>query len=107
MQFVIGSINDPRAVLGESDRIANIYTQIGLLALIGSIIHHGVLLVEFANQILEEKSCDRREAMQKAASLRFRSIVMTTVATLILVVPLLRPGCQQPLRDQLRARSTC
>ena len=71
---------------------ANIYTQIGLLALIGSIIRHGILLVEFANQIQEEDGCDRREAMQKAASLRFRSIVMTTVATLISMVPLLLSG---------------
>lgn len=71
---------------------ANIYTQIGLLALIGSIIRHGILLVEFANDIQEGEGCDRREAMQKAASLRFRSIVMTTVATLISMVPLLLSG---------------
>ena len=71
---------------------ANIYTQIGLLALIGSIIRHGILLVEFANQIQEEEGCDRREAMQKAASLRFRSIMMTTIATLISMVPLLLSG---------------
>ncbi len=71
---------------------ANIYTQIGLLALIGSIIRHGILLVEFANQIQEDGGCDRREAMQKAASLRFRSIMMTTIATLISMVPLLFSG---------------
>lgn len=71
---------------------ANIYTQIGLLALIGSIIRHGILLVEFANDIQEDEGLDRREAMQKAASLRFRSIVMTTVATLISMVPLLLAG---------------
>ncbi|WP_347302557.1 efflux RND transporter permease subunit [Croceibacterium sp. TMG7-5b_MA50] len=68
---------------------ANIYTQIGLLALTGSIIRHGILLVEFANQIQEEEGADRRQAMEKAAALRLRSILMTTIATLIGLVPLL------------------
>ena len=68
---------------------ANIYTQIGLLALTGSIIRHGILLVEFANQIQRDEGADRRKAMEKAAALRLRSILMTTIATLIGLVPLL------------------
>jgi len=68
---------------------ANIYTQIGLLALTGSIIRHGILLVEFANQIQEDEGVGRREAMEKAAALRLRSILMTTIATVIGLVPLL------------------
>lgn len=68
---------------------ANIYTQIGLLALTGSIIRHGILLVEFANQIQKAEGTDRRDAMEKAAGLRLRSILMTTIATLIGLVPLL------------------
>lgn len=68
---------------------ANIYTQIGLLALTGSIIRHGILLVEFANQIQRDEGADRRQAMEKAAALRLRSILMTTIATLIGLVPLL------------------
>ncbi|WP_081996196.1 efflux RND transporter permease subunit [Croceibacterium mercuriale] len=68
---------------------SNIYTQIGLLALTGSIIRHGILLVEFANQIQEDEGVDRRQAMEKAAALRLRSILMTTIATLIGLVPLL------------------
>ncbi|MCA9110711.1 MAG: efflux RND transporter permease subunit, partial [Planctomycetaceae bacterium] len=70
----------------------NIYTQIGLLALIGSIIRHGILLVEFAGEIQTEQGLDRREAVEKAAALRFRSIVMTTVATVVGLVPLLLAG---------------
>ena len=67
----------------------NIYTQIGLLALAGSIIRHGILLVEFANDIQEEDGLERREAMQKAAALRLRSILMTTLATIVGLIPLL------------------
>ena len=67
----------------------NIYTQIGLLALIGSIIRHGILLVEFANEIQKEEGLDRRQAIEKAAALRLRSILMTTTATLVGLIPLL------------------
>ena len=67
----------------------NIYTQIGLLALAGSIIRHGILLVEFANDIQEKDGLDRRQAMQKAAALRLRSILMTTLATIVGLIPLL------------------
>ncbi|MGE0313764.1 MAG: efflux RND transporter permease subunit [Lautropia sp.] len=67
----------------------NIYTQIGLLALIGSIIRHGILLVEFANDIQVDEGLGRRDAMQKAAGLRLRSILMTTLATLFGLIPLL------------------
>ncbi|KAA0139334.1 multidrug efflux protein [Gimesia chilikensis] len=67
----------------------NIYTQIGLLALIGSIIRHGILLVEFANEIQKEDGLDRHDAILKAASLRFRSILMTTICTLVGLIPLL------------------
>ncbi|SET67430.1 multidrug efflux pump [Nitrosomonas marina] len=67
----------------------NIYTQIGLLALIGSIIRHGILLVEFANDLQLKESLNRRKAMEKAASLRLRSILMTTLATLFGLIPLL------------------
>ncbi|MEZ6127208.1 MAG: efflux RND transporter permease subunit [Planctomycetaceae bacterium] len=67
----------------------NIYTQIGLLALVGSIIRHGILLVEFAGELQTSTGLDRRAAMEKAASLRFRSILMTTTATVVGLIPLL------------------
>ena len=66
----------------------NIYTQIGLLTLIGLISKHGILIVEFANQ-LSLKGLERREAVLRAATLRLRPILMTTFATVLGVWPLL------------------
>ncbi len=66
----------------------NIYTQIGLLTLIGLISKHGILIVEFANK-LERKGVSRRDAALRAAALRLRPILMTTFATVLGVWPLL------------------
>ena len=66
----------------------NIYTQIGLLTLVGLISKHGILIVEFANQLVV-RGADRREAVLQAAALRLRPILMTTFATVLGVVPLL------------------
>jgi multidrug efflux pump len=65
----------------------NIYTQIGLLTLIGLIAKHGILIVEFANQLSLE-GLDRRSAVLRAATLRLRPILMTTFATVLGVLPL-------------------
>ncbi|MBX3705273.1 MAG: efflux RND transporter permease subunit [Pseudomonadales bacterium] len=66
----------------------NIYTQVGLLTLIGLISKHGILIVDFANHRLRE-GVSRREAVLEAAGLRLRPILMTTFATVLGVVPLL------------------
>ena len=66
----------------------NIYTQVGLLTLIGLISKHGILIVDFANGRLAE-GADRRTAVLEAAGLRLRPILMTTFATVLGVVPLL------------------
>ena len=66
----------------------NIYTQVGLLTLIGLISKHGILIVDFANNKLIEGQ-DRRAAVLEAAGLRLRPILMTTFATVLGVVPLL------------------
>lgn len=66
----------------------NIYTQVGLLTLIGLIAKHGILIVEFANQ-LQRQGRTLREAIEEAASLRLRPILMTTAATVVAMVPLL------------------
>jgi len=66
----------------------NIYTQVGLVTLIGLIAKHGILIVEFANQ-LQAQGRTIREAIEEAASLRLRPILMTTAATVIAMVPLL------------------
>jgi multidrug efflux pump len=66
----------------------NIYTQIGLVTLIGLISKHGILMVDFANK-LQETGHSRREAIEEAASLRLRPILMTTAATVVAMIPLL------------------
>jgi len=66
----------------------NIYTQVGLLTLIGLISKHGILIVDFANHRTRE-GYDRRTAVLEAAGLRLRPILMTTFATVLGVVPLL------------------
>jgi multidrug efflux pump subunit AcrB len=65
----------------------NIYTQVGLLTLIGLISKHGILIVDFANRLVSE-GYDRKAAILKAASLRLRPILMTTFATVLGVLPL-------------------
>jgi len=83
----------PLSVFGAMVPIAlgfatlNIYTQIGLLTLIGLISKHGILIVEFANKLLQQ-GMNRREAVLEAASLRLRPVLMTTFATVMGVWPL-------------------
>jgi multidrug efflux pump len=67
----------------------NIYTQVGLITLIGLISKHGILIVEFANQLQRNEGLDKRAAIEKAASIRLRPILMTTAATVLGVLPLL------------------
>lgn len=67
----------------------NIYTQVGLITLIGLISKHGILMVDFANQIRQSEGLSRREAIEKAAAIRLRPILMTTFAIILGVVPLL------------------
>ncbi|GAM60787.1 RND multidrug efflux transporter [Vibrio ishigakensis] len=67
----------------------NIYTEVGLVTLIGLISKHGILIVEFANQIQPEFNGDKIAAVKKAAAERLRPVLMTTAAMVIGVVPLL------------------
>ncbi|MEM7219066.1 MAG: efflux RND transporter permease subunit [Pseudomonadota bacterium] len=66
----------------------NIYTQVGLLTLIGLISKHGILIVDFANRLRDE-GLDPFDAVLRAAGLRLRPILMTTFATVLGVLPLL------------------
>jgi len=66
----------------------NIYTQVGLITLIGLITKHGILIVEFANKLQEEQGLSIREAVQHAAGVRLRPILMTTAAMVLGVLPL-------------------
>ena len=65
----------------------NIYTQIGAVTLVGLISKHGILIVEFANQ-LREQGIAKRDAVLQSASLRLRPILMTTGAMVLGAVPL-------------------
>ncbi|TXI27506.1 MAG: multidrug efflux RND transporter permease subunit [Aquipseudomonas alcaligenes] len=67
----------------------NIYTQVGLVTLIGLISKHGILIVEFANQLRREKGLSIREAIEEAASIRLRPVLMTTAAMVFGMVPLI------------------
>ncbi|MCB1488031.1 MAG: efflux RND transporter permease subunit, partial [Bauldia sp.] len=67
----------------------NIYTQVGLITLIGLITKHGILLVEFANQQRHEHGLSRTEAIVASAKVRLRPILMTTAAMALGVVPLI------------------
>ncbi|HEI9850690.1 TPA: efflux RND transporter permease subunit [Serratia marcescens] len=66
----------------------NIYTQIGLVTLIGLISKHGILMVTFANYIQQHENLSRLEAIEKAAAVRMRPVLMTTAAMVAGLVPL-------------------
>ena len=65
----------------------NIYTQVGLVTLMGLISKHGILIVEFANE-LQRAGKTKREAIEQAAATRLRPILMTTAAMVLGVMPL-------------------
>ncbi|MDO7910072.1 MexW/MexI family multidrug efflux RND transporter permease subunit [Pseudomonas monteilii] len=67
----------------------NIYTQIGLVTLIGLISKHGILMVEFANVLQAQEGLSRAAAIAKAAQIRLRPVLMTTAAMVVGLVPLL------------------
>jgi multidrug efflux pump len=67
----------------------NIYTQVGLITLIGLIAKNGILIVEFSNQLREREGLSKREAVEQASAIRLRPILMTTVSMLVAMIPLL------------------
>ena len=67
----------------------NIYSEVGLITLVGLITKHGILMVEFANQQRAQSGLTRRQAIIKAAQIRLRPILMTTAAMALAVVPLI------------------
>ncbi|MBY8823673.1 efflux RND transporter permease subunit [Sphingomonas colocasiae] len=67
----------------------NIYTQIGLVTLIGLISKHGILMVSFANEIQKHDGLDRVAAIRRSAAVRMRPVLMTTAAMVAGLVPLL------------------
>src|SRR6202045_2754388 len=80
----------PLNILGVAAAASmNIYLQIGLVTLIGLISKHGILMVEFANRRQVQEGFGRREAIEHAASVRLRPILMTTAAMVVGMIPLI------------------
>ncbi|MFZ5636010.1 MAG: efflux RND transporter permease subunit [Pseudomonadota bacterium] len=67
----------------------NIYTQVGLVTLVGVISKHGILIVEFANKLQIEQGLSKREAIEEATAIRLRPVLMTTAALVFAMIPLL------------------
>jgi multidrug efflux pump len=79
----------------------NVFSQIGLITLVGLITKHGILIVEFANQ-LREQGLDTLEAVKQSAALRLRPILMTTGAMVLGAIPLaLASGAGAESRQQI------
>ncbi len=74
--------------LGIGGATLNIYTQVGLVTLMGLISKHGILLVEFANEA-QKHGKSKLDAIEEAASIRLRPILMTTAAMVFGVMPLI------------------
>ncbi|MBJ7262686.1 MAG: efflux RND transporter permease subunit [Burkholderiaceae bacterium] len=87
--------------LWASGGTLSIYSQIGLITLVGLITKHGILIVEFANQ-LRDQGRNKRDAVCEAAEQRLRPILMTTGAMVLGVVPLaLATGAGAESRSQI------
>ena len=79
----------------------NVYSQIGLITLVGLITKHGILIVEFTNQ-LREQGMDMVDALVKASAQRLRPILMTTGAMVLGAIPLaLATGAGAETRSQI------
>ena len=95
------SMTGALAALYFSGGTLNVYSQIGLVTLVGLITKHGILIVEFANQ-QQESGLDRLAAVIEAATLRLRPILMTTGAMVLGAVPLaLAEGAGAESRSQI------
>jgi multidrug efflux pump len=89
------------AALQWSGGTLNVFSQIGLITLVGLITKHGILIVEFANKLREE-GVDTWTAIQKSASQRLRPILMTTGAMVLGALPLaLATGAGAESRQQI------
>jgi multidrug efflux pump len=95
------SMTGALAALWFTSGTLNVYSQIGLVTLIGLITKHGILIVAFCNS-LQEEGVERREAIIQAAALRLRPILMTTAAMILGAVPLaLATGAGAESRQQI------
>ena len=85
----------------SKDGTLNVYSQIGMVMLVGLITKNGILIVEFANQ-LQARGKSKIDAVIESASLRLRPIVMTTLTMILAAVPLaLATGAGAESRSQI------
>lgn len=75
--------------LGIGGASLNIYTEVGLVTLIGLISKHGILIVRFANELQQQQGYSKRQAIEEATAIRLRPILMTTAAMVLGVIPLI------------------
>jgi len=95
------SMTGALALLKYGGGSINVYSQIGLITLVGLITKHGILIVEFANQLQQEGKTPM-EAVFESAKLRLRPILMTTGAMVLGAVPLaLSTGAGAESRTQI------
>jgi multidrug efflux pump len=95
------SITGALAALWLTAGTLNVYSQIGLITLVGLITKHGILIVEFSNQ-LQQDGENRQAAVVKAAVMRLRPILMTTAAMVLGAVPLaIASGAGAESRQQI------
>ena len=67
----------------------NIYTQIGLVTLIGLIAKHGILMIDHANAVQRQRGLDQKGAILEAAKVRLRPVLMTTAAMVVAMMPMI------------------
>ena len=80
----------------------NVFSQIGLITLVGLITKHGILIVEFANQLREHDGLEVLDAIKRSATMRLRPIMMTTGAMVLGAVPLaMATGAGAESRQQI------
>jgi multidrug efflux pump len=80
----------------------NIYSQIGLISLVGLITKNGILVVEFANQLREREGLSVNDAVLQAAALRLRPVLMTAFSLILGILPLaLASGAGAESRQQI------
>ncbi len=95
------SMTGALAALYYAGGTLNVFSQIGLVTLVGLITKHGILIVEFANQ-QQEAGRERLEAVIEASVLRLRPILMTTAAMVLGAIPLaLAEGAGAESRQQI------
>ncbi len=85
---LLGQILQMKGIEAFPGMSINIYTQVGLVTLVGVISKHGILIVEFANK-LQEQGLSKREAIEQATGIRLRPVLMTTAALVFAMIPLL------------------